>query len=362
MGQTTQESGYAKRLTRWLPVDMGNYPYVTARVRAKKASLLPKGTYDRLLRMSIPEIARLLGEGQYAEEMRELGTRYEGVDLVEMATRNNLAKVFSQIIGFAEGPLREMIAAYLARWDVWNVKTLLRGLFYGATQTEVEEDLIPAGSFSRDFLEDLARRESLEEVVEALDSTPYGYVLLGLPTRAEELTSLAPFEDALDKAFYENLLAAIPPASEPTRLFHNFVRKEVDVTNLQTLLRLRGIQGLPPRTLFIRGGLFRPPQVLKEMVDLEWPALLEALRGAPFYDAVAPYLQEESPRVADGIRALEKWHLAQAATGANLHPLSVLPVLDYIVSKTTEVENLRIIVRGKATHLEESTIREMLVI
>ncbi len=357
-----RRASLAKRIRDRLPIDLGNYPYVTARVKAKKALLLTKTTYDRFLKMSIPEIARVLGEGQYNEEIRELATRYSGVDLVEMATRNNLAKVFHEIIEFSEGPLKEMIAAFLDRWDVWNIKTVLRGRFYGATDEEILEDMIPAGSFPLDSLRSLIALETLDEVVEALEPTIYGPVLMGLPPTASELTSLAAYEDLLDKVFYEHLLETVPPTPEPSRLFHNFIRREIDLVNLQTLLRVRGIEGVEARQIFINGGLNLSKESLSGMMGIELPALVERLRETPFHEVLSPYLTVEKPRIADGIRAMEKWHLKQAATGGNLHPLSVLPVLDYLVRKTNEVGNVRIISRGKASGLDEDTIREMLVI
>jgi V/A-type H+-transporting ATPase subunit C len=351
-----------RRIRDRIPLELGNYPYVTARVKAKKALLLPTDTYEKMLQMSIPEIARLLGEGEYREEIVALGTRYSGVDLVEMATRNNLAKVFTQIIEFSEGHLREMIARFLDRWDVWNIKTILRGKFYGASPEEIMEDIIPAGSFSREFLERLVMTETVDEILEALEGTIYGQTLLGLPATLEEARTLAPYEDILDRVYYEYLLEVVPPSSEPTRLFHNFVRMEIDVVNVKTLLRVRGMEDIVERQIFVRNGLRFSADELREMVRLELPALLQRLSKAPFYADLAPYLQEGEERLSLGIRAMEKWLLGQAAKGANLHPLSVLPVLDYIVAKTKEVENLRIIARGKASGLSVDLIREMLVI
>ncbi len=354
--------GLLKRVRDKVPIDFGNYPYVTARVKAKKALLIPKDTYDKLLQMSIPEIARLLGEGQYGDEMIALGTRYTGVDLIEMATRDNLAKVFTQIIKFSEGPLKEMIARFLDRWDVWNVKTILRGKFYGATEREIIEDLIPAGSFSKDFLEDLVAMEKVDDVVDALEGTIYGQVLLGLPASLEDIRSLATYEDLLDRVYYEYLLDAVPPTPEPKRLFHNFVRMEIDVINVKTLLRIRGLEEVLERQIFIRRGLNFSAEELRDMVGMDLPLLLEKLSKAPFQPELAPYLTGEEPRLALGIRAMEKWLLKQATKGANLHPLSVLPVLDYIIAKTEEVEDLRIIARGKASGLSRELIKEMLVV
>ena len=44
------------------------------------------------------------------------------------------------------------------------------------------------------------------------------------------------------------------------------------------------------------------------------------------------------------------------------NPLSVLVILDYIVRKDREVQNLRIIARGKESGLSPEVIRELLVI
>src|SRR3989454_1590152 len=53
--QTSSYLGqYWRRVMRYLPIESGNYPYVTARVRAKKAALLSPDVYERMLQMEIP--------------------------------------------------------------------------------------------------------------------------------------------------------------------------------------------------------------------------------------------------------------------------------------------------------------------
>src|SRR5712664_2131375 len=132
---------YWRRVMRYLPIESGNYPYVTARVRAKKAGLLSPDVYERMLQMEIPQIARVIGEGAYKAEVLALASRASGVDLIELATSRNLAAVFTQIIGFSEGELRQMIGWYLDRFDVQNIKTIVRGKTFGASSAEILEDL-----------------------------------------------------------------------------------------------------------------------------------------------------------------------------------------------------------------------------
>ncbi len=156
------------RRYRWIreriPYDTGNYPYVTARVRARRAALIPQEMYSRILQMEIPEIARFLGEREYKAEMLALGGRYSGVDLVEMATSRNLTKTYNDIYNFCEGQLRVTVGRYLDRYDLQNIKTIVRSKIYGASAEEVEEDLVPAGSFPIEFLRQLVEAPTLDDV------------------------------------------------------------------------------------------------------------------------------------------------------------------------------------------------------
>ena len=226
------------RLRKRIPLESGNYPYATARVRAKKSALLAKDTYDRMLQMEIPQIARLLSEGGYKDQIIALGAKVSGVDLIELSTSRNLAAVFAQIIGFTEGELRQMIGWYLDRFDVQNIKTIVRGKLFGATPAEVMEDIVAAGSMKESFLESLIQLPTLEEVFDRLEGTIYAQALEALGDTPGELKKWNQWEDLVTKLYYENLLAVVPERTDSTRLMREWVRREIDIVNLKTLLRL----------------------------------------------------------------------------------------------------------------------------
>ncbi|MFQ5909789.1 MAG: ATP synthase A1 subunit C [Thermoplasmata archaeon] len=346
-----------------LPIELGNYPYVCARVKGKKSKLLAKDAYARLLKMEIPSISRFLGEGQYREELLALGAKYSGVDLIEMATRDNLAQVFTQIIRFSEADLKTMVSRFLDRWDVWNVKTIIRGKSCGASQEEILESLVPAGSFSLEFLGKLAEKETIEEVMEELKATIYYVALQEAKGKNEEFPPVAVFEDALDHAYYSYLLETVPPTTLPMQLFRMFIQKEIDMVNLRTLLRAREEVDRIERDIFIEGGLELPKAKLESLVPLSVEELLPRLRKCSFYEEISGPLREmEKEGLNKVVRALEKHHLKEASKYSHIHPLSILPVLDYVISKEIEVENIRIIARGKRDGLSESTITDLLVI
>src|SRR5438128_3935028 len=194
--QTSSYLGqYWRRVMRYLPIESGNYPYVTARVRAKKAALLSPDVYERMLQMEIPQIARVIGEGAYKAEVLALASRASGVDLIELATSRNLAAVFTQIIGFSEGELRQMIGWYLDRFDVQNIKTIVRGKLFGATPAEVMEDIVAAGSLRESFLESLIQLPTLEAAFDRLDGTIYAQALEALGGSPSDLKKWNLWED-----------------------------------------------------------------------------------------------------------------------------------------------------------------------
>jgi V/A-type H+-transporting ATPase subunit C len=354
---------YYRRATRWIPIESGNYPYVTARVRAKKAALLSQDIYERMLQMEIPQIARVLSEGAYKAEILALATKASGVDLIELATSRNLAAVFTQIIEFSEGELRQMIGWYLDRFDVQNVKTIVRGKLFGASAAEIQEDIVAAGSMRESFLQSLIELSTLEEVFDRLEGTIHAQALYDLGLKPSEVQRWNEWEDRLTKLYYENLLVVIPERTDGTRLMREFVRREIDIVNVRTLLRLWASKATLPYDPFVDGGLEIQREELVEMVSLDANALTARLREYLLTEDLASEIKDLQARgVGSLVRRVEKLHLLEAGRYAHVHPLSVLVILDYIVRKDREVQNLRIIARGKESALPSEVIRELLVI
>src|SRR2546422_486778 len=168
--------------------------------------------------------------------------------------RGNLAAVFTQIIGFSEGELRQMIGWYLDRFDVQNIKTIVRGKTFGAPPTEILEDLVPAGSMKESFLQALVELPTLDEAFDRLEGAIYARALASLGKRASEVERWDEWEDRLTQLYYQNLLCVVPERTGGTRLMREFVRREVDIVNLKTLLRVWASKATLPYDPFIAGG------------------------------------------------------------------------------------------------------------
>lgn len=340
----------------------GNYAYVTARVRAKKTQLLPADEYPKLLARESSEIARTLQEGQYKGEIDELAARYRGAELVERATRLNLGRTYAQVLSFATGELATTIAAYLARYDVYNVKTILRGKFARSRPEDILDETIPAGSLLP-RLPELARLERIDDVVEALRGTPFHRVLAE-HTEGRQLANLIDVENALDREYYAQLLESTSASGSANRAFIGWVRNEVDVLNLKTLFRLRFARVTEWEPYFLPGG-----------IDVTRESAARIVRGTDD-EVIAEVGQlDVAPEVVEATRrslasgtlnaiatSLEKELIRDAHDFSHRAPLSVLPVVDFILRKKIEADNIRAIAYGKQTGLPSATIEELLIL
>ena len=160
------------------------YIYVCTRMRIRKAKLLPKEEYMRMLNMSISEITRVISETEYKQEIDELGNTFKGIDLLEVALSWNLAKEYQRILEITPGMLKQFTRAYLRYWDIQNVLTILRGKSQGEKTGKIKEVLVPAGSLDKVVLDRLLAEDSADRVIEALKGKRL-YPVLARDTRQQ---------------------------------------------------------------------------------------------------------------------------------------------------------------------------------
>ena len=340
-----------------------NPAYVTARVRARRAALFSDDEYRKLVRMTPSEIARYMEETEYKQEINALGSRHSGVDLIEYALNRNLARHFNALLDFSEGQLYELIARYLRKFDAWNVKTILRGVYTDAEQAAVETDLIRAGEFDESLVTQLLDAGTVEDVVALLDGTIFGDAVADAVEDFAETETLVPLENAVDRAFYEQLLTDLP-SGEAIDLYREFLEAEIDFRNVRNALRLaRSGADIDPAAYFIDGGTLFDERDLPTLIQ-DPDSLVNELRDSKYGRRLSGALDEleSADSLIDFERAIEGVLLRYSRQLGNVHPLSICPVAAYILMKEREVTNIRAIARGREAGLSETAIEQELVI
>ncbi len=338
---------------------VSKYSYATARVHAMKAKLYSKDTFKKVLVMELPEITRFIEESEYKDEVDELARTYSGIDLLEFALHRNMAHTFRKLIDVTIGEPHYLIVEYLRRWDIWNIKTIIRGKTYGATDEEILRVLVPAGELSADFLTNLIRKADVDEVILGLEGTIYYKPV----TATDYHESLVKFEDELDKFYYKRMVETVSKATGNS-LFLRFIKMEVDIANIKTLFRLKQADIVGPEALehTIPYGLYITDRQLAKMANASLEDFISMLKAYRYWNPIADAVSETAVSTKDVELLLDKYLADYAWKIARYNPLSILPILGYMVSKSVEVENLTAIARGKEAHLPEDVIADHLVV
>jgi V/A-type H+-transporting ATPase subunit C len=341
-----------------------NVEYVTARVRSRRAGLFDAEDYGKLVRMGPSEIARFMEEEGYDREINALGARYSGVDLIEYALNQNLARNFEDLLRWSDGQLYEQVARYLRKFDAWNVKTVLRGLYAGTDEETIRDDVIRAGELGEDRLDQLVAAEDVPAALDLLSDTMFGPGLEEAREAYEETSLLVPLENAIDRAYYEGLVAGVSETeNKAEQLYVEFLSSEIDFRNLRNALRLaRTGTDLDPAAYFIDGGDLFDAGDIRTLVespdDLE-AHIRESQYGDDLDDALNSLAEAESLIAFE--HALDAALLEFSDRLSYTYPVSVCPVLAYVLAKEREVDNIRAIARGREAGLSETEIEDELV-
>ncbi len=344
-----------------------NPQYLNARIRVRRAVLFDEEDYRKLVRMETGEIARYMEETEYETEINALGARHSGANLIEYALNRNLAKHFHDLLEWAEGQLYEQLANYLRKFDAWNAKTALRGVYSGTSTEEIETDYIRAGEFDESLLGQLAAAGSVEEVVDLLSETIFEEGLGRAYTEFEERNVLVPLENAIDKTFYEHLFEGTSPGAlsgnSPEGLYREVLQAEIDFRNVRNALRLsRTGTDLDPGVYYIEGGKLFDRSELQQLVG-SFDDLVEFIRESTYGDELSDALDElaDADSLVEFEQALDSALLEYSDTLSYTYPVSVCSALSYILAKEREIENIRAIARGREVELSVEEIEEELV-
>ena len=149
-----------------------------------------------------------------------------------------------------------------------------------------------------------------------------------------------------------------------TELYTEFLQAEIDFRNVRNALRIaRSGADIDPAEYFIEGGrLFEESEIAGLAANMD--ELIERLRSSTYGDQLDDAIDrlEDADSLVGFEHAVEAALLEYSETLSNRYPLSVCPVLAYVLAKEREVDNIRAIARGREAGLDAEEIESDLVI
>jgi V/A-type H+/Na+-transporting ATPase subunit C len=351
-------------------------PYASSlgRLKAYTPTLLAKEAYGPLVgAKDLTEVTKLLEPTPYSREIAASAASYQGAPLLELAVnrvlveRNRLAYEATPFAG------RQLVSAYLRRWDIQNIGVILSAKAQGRPIQETETALvssrdIPAGLFAGTMTLDdfrlLLQQPMLDAVAQGLVRFGYGGALLPRMEAYNRTHDIFPLLAALERFYYEDLLSSARFFQGDEWVVRLVIQSEIDVRNAMLLLKGKD-SNLPVDVVqdrFLDGGamlrtavpeLYGGRSVAEVVTALEprFPALPE---GNDLYDAARSLAGYESALVRE--RAVRELKRLRA------YPLSVGVIFAFLLMAELERGDLRRIIYGKLYGVAPTTIERELIV
>ncbi|MBI2572757.1 V-type ATPase subunit [Candidatus Woesearchaeota archaeon] len=319
-------------------------PYTYARVAVMKSTLLAKQDYDRLEKMGYYEVLRFLQDSSYKKEIDDHEVLAHGLKVVEQALNANLMRTFRKLHAISQGSLQELIALYLLRYDIANMKTVLRAKAAHIPTAHVTPLLYDSLNYAPAFWESVLSKETFEQTISAL-----------APFKEMKIVSsdLFVLENVLDQYYIDRMVEFARSVRGEGRAILAFVEQEIETLNIKMLLR------------FVNDGNYDvTPHLLSPSYFIHTLAKIHSK------SAFAAYLHRHKRTALTGdepdydVRLeidLERSLLRKESLLMHRHLLSANYILGFMFAKEIEVRNLKIIVKGKKLAVAAKYVDQLVV-
>jgi V/A-type H+-transporting ATPase subunit C len=338
--------------------------YVNARVHGMAGRLFSRHEFDRLIaQTSVDGVITELEKTPYHDDILEARVLYKGINCIEYALRNNLGKTFQKIHKLTEGERSaRYITLILKRWDIQNIKTILRGKNIQASNDEIARCLVHAGTLDESTLIELLKQKDVRAVIDLMATwnIEYSIPLTRYIGEFSEQRNLGKLEYALDEYYYRSIAASLAQGNSDDRIVLDFIKTEIDAMNIKNIFILIR-DSVPPeegQEILLDGGKLFERRHLLEMLKVRNIAdLIKRLETTEY-----SFLKKVDPEAikAGKISAIEKeierFLFRKGIAMFRGDPFSFTIVIGFLWSKENEISNIRVIARAREAGLPDDVM------
>lgn len=354
-----------------------DWGYVNARIKGMKSSLLSKDKIEDILKQSgLRGVISLLQDTAYGPFIQEAQKKYtvgiSEVEIVCWALKNNMSATVQKLRILMGERSAGLLNFLLERWDVYNIKTILRGRHAGISPAEISQNLFPIGMLSEDLLEKMCQDNeiSIKDIVDTLIN------FWGVSKKDKKIIdtswevysgtgNLLELELELDRIFYKRYLLKADSIDKEGKLL-KIIKIDVDIANIMMIFRLAKsrIDEAHIKKFFLKGG-----KAIKESMFVSLAAkndveeIIKQLDGVEFYQTMLERLPlfKRLKDISIFERSLSGFLLCRIRGIFRIDVFGVGILVSYLEQKFNEVVNLRIIVRSKEFGMPDEIARGELI-
>jgi len=338
------------------------YPFITAYLKGEEAHFITSQHVDRLLRASDAaeaiEVIKDTDVGKYLGNYL-IGNFDEMDERLWLYLNANLRWV--RFFKLVPGKLLRLMDAYLARYDVLNIKSCVLGISSGK-----KAKLIPLGTIHELGLsEGLLRATDVDAVGRILEQcglSSYAAVLKGYKIDGRVESRLVT-EAQIDRVYFGNLTQIARKMPDSGTLMRA-IGTMMDMTNLNVIFRaVAGSLGVKRAEYTIGDGYLINSNDINQLLALKLQDVTDRLPYAyrkVASDVVNAVERTKSITAIDEIIDREEFRLLRDILSLKL--MSPLIIIWYLILKETEVRNVRLIFKFMFDHHPLEELKSFLVI
>lgn len=328
--------------------------YLRTRLAIMSANLLGDEKLAALAQMPIDDLAKHTG----FDEIRE-GDDAERLAAFERTLMQTWLDELSALLRPLGGPARRLLMQWASRYELLNIKALVRGKIGQLPSEEIERNLFVLPGFLSLNHDELLNTDNVPELLRHLQKTRYARLATQALRQYEERPDPFLLDATLDQEFYSELSNR---AQQLAGVDHsetlNLIGRIVDRHNLVWSLRYRFNYGLQPSEvlyLAIDGGRVLNRSLLQHVLQAD--TLHEALRLLPSH----LLSHRDMPTEITLIEAAMREELsAYAARAMRRSPSALTSVLSYLVLRHGDITKLYAIMHARVFGLGDDLLAEAL--
>ncbi|MFA6281492.1 MAG: V-type ATPase subunit [Candidatus Omnitrophota bacterium] len=221
--------------------DLTKYSFVNSKIRAMLSYLLSPAHFERLVEAKdTSEMMDIFKGTAYGVIVERLGRGHIELENLEKELIKEDLRIFRKVYDmFSTKEEKNFVAQLMERYEIEELKVVLRAWHKKIAinlNDYITSDTI---NFCIDF-EKILAAQSIEEIIILLDHTPYKQSLLEAREKFKKQGSSFCLEVALDRSYYERLLATINKFSlSDKKVARKLLGLEIDIENINSLIRLK---------------------------------------------------------------------------------------------------------------------------
>ena len=231
---------------------VANFSAINSKVKARIGKMLSGDQYLKLLKCKDfkSTVKVLKEETSYGELLEAYNLENIHRGNLEIILHKHYISTYSKFINYFDGEYRKLIKVFFLRWEIEDLKVIIRGKYLGRSKGEIGNKLIARSSLNTINYDYLLALKNVEEVIDGLKGSIYYKSLKNLAKETSE-KGLFRIETELDFVYFMSVRRELKHLDKENKeVVHSILGLEADLLNLGWIYRGKNFYKIPPEELF----------------------------------------------------------------------------------------------------------------